>query len=64
VLPSNNVHVELCKDACGVESCFRDEFIERIGAEGEKGGEIGDDGFVRGTCAARDEGGMSMVVPS
>jgi hypothetical protein len=29
------VCVELCKDANRVESCFGDEFVMRVGAEGE-----------------------------
>jgi hypothetical protein len=30
--------VELCEDAGRVESCFLDEFVKRVSAEGEKGG--------------------------
>jgi hypothetical protein len=52
----NSVQVELGTDACGVVSCFRDEFIGRADAEREKGGEIGNGGCVRGTCAAHDDG--------
>jgi hypothetical protein len=33
--PLNTVRVELCKDAIRVKSCFRDEFVRRVGAEGE-----------------------------
>jgi hypothetical protein len=35
----NSVRVELCEDACRVDSCFGDEFVRRVSAEGEKGGE-------------------------
>jgi hypothetical protein len=36
--------MELCKDARGVEACIGDEFVRRVGAEGEERGEIGDGG--------------------
>jgi hypothetical protein len=29
------VRVELCKDEIRVESCVGDEFVKRVGAEGE-----------------------------
>ena len=48
--------MELCKDARGVEACFGDEFIWRVGAGSEKGGETRDGGGVRCTCAAHDNG--------
>jgi hypothetical protein len=38
----NRVRMELCKDSRSVESCFGDEFVMRVGAEGEERGEIGD----------------------
>jgi hypothetical protein len=37
--PLNIVRMELCKDARCVESCFGDEFVRRVGAEGEERGE-------------------------
>jgi hypothetical protein len=40
----DSVRVELCKDAGRVESCFGDEFVRRVSAEGEKRGETCDDG--------------------
>jgi hypothetical protein len=42
--PLDNVRMELCKDARRVESCFGDEFVKRVGAEGEKRGETCDGG--------------------
>jgi hypothetical protein len=52
----DSVQVELCEDACGVESCFRDEFVRRASTTAEKGGENGDCGCVGCTCVARDYG--------
>jgi hypothetical protein len=46
--------VELCKDARRVEACFGGEFVRRVGAGGEEGGETRDGGGVRCTCAAHD----------
>jgi hypothetical protein len=37
--PLDSVRVELCKDAGRVESCFSDDFVSRVSAEGEKRGE-------------------------
>jgi hypothetical protein len=37
--PLNRVRVELCNDAGYVESCFRDEFVRGVCAEGDKRGE-------------------------
>jgi hypothetical protein len=37
-----------------VESCFGDEFVKRVSAEDEKGGEAGSGGRVRCACAAHD----------
>ena len=54
--PLDSMRVELCKDARRVEACFGDEFIWRVGAGGEKGGETRDGGGVRCTCAAHDYG--------
>jgi hypothetical protein len=54
VQPLDSVLVESCRDVCSVESCFRDESIKRVCAEGEKGGETTDYGCVRCTCAAHD----------
>jgi hypothetical protein len=34
----NNMRIELCKDVGRVESCFGDEFVRRVGAEGEERG--------------------------
>jgi hypothetical protein len=56
VQPLNSVQVELCKDACGIASCFRDKFVRRVCEESEKGGEIGYCGCLRCTCAAHDYG--------
>jgi hypothetical protein len=56
VQPLDNVQVELLYDECGVESCFRDEFVMRVSAECQKGGETGYCGCVRCTCAAHDCG--------
>jgi hypothetical protein len=42
--PLNSVRVELCKDARRVESCFGDEFVRRVGEEGEERGEACDGG--------------------
>jgi hypothetical protein len=42
--PLDSVRLELCNDAKCVESCFRDEFVRRVSAEGEKRGEICDGG--------------------
>jgi hypothetical protein len=33
--PLDSVRVELCNDARRVESCFGDEFVRRVIAEGE-----------------------------
>jgi hypothetical protein len=49
VQPLDRVQVEMCQDACVVESCFRDEFVKRVTAEGEKGGNSGSCGCVRCT---------------
>jgi hypothetical protein len=52
-------HWKVCKWNCErvrVVSCFRDEFMGRVGAEGEKGGETGNGGCVRGTYAAHNDG--------
>jgi hypothetical protein len=35
----DSVRVELCEYARRVESCFRDEFVRRVGAKGEERGE-------------------------
>jgi hypothetical protein len=35
----DSVRVELCEYARCFESCFRDEFVRRVGAEGEERGE-------------------------
>jgi hypothetical protein len=51
-----NVRMELGKDAGRVESCFRDEFVGGVGAEGEERGETGDGGLVRCARAAHDDG--------
>jgi hypothetical protein len=56
VHPLDSVQVELCYDVCGIESCFRDEFVRRVSAEGEKGGETGNYGCVRCTYVAHDFG--------
>jgi hypothetical protein len=40
----NSVRVELCKDTRRVESCFGDEFVMRVDAEGEERGETCDGG--------------------
>jgi hypothetical protein len=37
--PLDSVHMELGKDARRIESCFRDEFVKRVCAEGEERGE-------------------------
>jgi hypothetical protein len=39
-----------------VESCFGDEFVRRVSAEGEKGGETVNSGCVKCACAAHDYG--------
>jgi hypothetical protein len=52
----DSVRAELCNDACCVVSCFRDEFVRRVSAEGEKGGETCDGERVRCTRAAHDDG--------
>ena len=54
--PLDSMCMELCKNARRVEACFGDEFIRRVGAGGEKGGETRDGGGVRCTCAAHDDG--------
>jgi hypothetical protein len=56
VQPLDNVQVESCSDACDVESYFRDEFVTRVNAEGEKGGETDYCGYARCTCAGHDYG--------
>jgi hypothetical protein len=38
VKPLDSVRVELCEYARCVESCFRNEFVRRVGAEGEERG--------------------------
>jgi hypothetical protein len=48
--------MELSKNARCVEACFGDEFIWRVGAGGEKGGETRDGGGVWCTGAAHDYG--------
>jgi hypothetical protein len=55
VKPLNNVPVELCEDAYGVEACFRDEFIMRVLVECEEGGEALDNGCVGGAGATHDD---------
>jgi hypothetical protein len=40
----DSVRMELCKDARRVESCFGDEFVRRVNAEGEERGEACDGG--------------------
>jgi hypothetical protein len=40
----NSVRVELCNDAGRDKSCFVDEFVKRVGAEGEERGETCDGG--------------------
>jgi hypothetical protein len=52
VQPLDSAQVELCSDECGAESCFLDEFIRRVGREGE----TSNCGCARGTCAAHDYG--------
>jgi hypothetical protein len=52
----NNVRVKLCEYARRVESCFRDEFVRRVGTEGEERGETCDAECVRCTHAAHDDG--------
>jgi hypothetical protein len=42
--PLESVRVELCKDACCVESCFGDEFVKRVSTAGKERSEIGDGG--------------------
>jgi hypothetical protein len=42
--PLDSVRMELCKDARRVESYLGDEFVRRVGAEGEKRGETCDGG--------------------
>ena len=54
--PLDSMCMELCKNARCVEACFRDEFIRRVGAGGEKGGETRDGGGVWCTGAAHDYG--------
>jgi hypothetical protein len=36
--------MEVCKDARRVESCFGDEFVRRVGAEGEERDKTSDGG--------------------
>jgi hypothetical protein len=40
----DSVRVKLCEYARCVESCFGDEFVRRVGAEGEERGETCDGG--------------------
>jgi hypothetical protein len=40
----DSVRVELCEYARRVESCFGDEFVKGVGAEGEERGETCDGG--------------------
>ena len=42
--PLDSVRMELYKDARRVESCFGDEFVKRVSAEGEKRSETRDGG--------------------
>ena len=42
--PLDGVCMECGKDASCVESCFGDEFVGRVGAEGEERGETCDGG--------------------
>jgi hypothetical protein len=56
VQPLSIVQVESCEDACGVESCFLDEFVMRVCAVGEEGSESVDGGCLRCSNAARDNG--------
>jgi hypothetical protein len=51
----DSVRVKLCEYAC-VESYFGDEFVRRVGAEGEERGEACDGGCVRCARAAHDYG--------
>jgi hypothetical protein len=53
VRPLDNVQVELSEDACGVESCFQNNFVWGVGAER---GEFGNGGGVEVTCAAYGDG--------
>jgi hypothetical protein len=48
--------VKLCEYARCAESCFGDEFVRRVGVEGEERGETCDGGCVRCTRAAHDDG--------
>jgi hypothetical protein len=56
VQPLDSVRMELGKDARRVESCFRVEFVTRVGAEGEERGETCNGGRVRCARAAHDHG--------
>jgi hypothetical protein len=44
VQPFGSVRVEVCKDACCVESCFGAEFARKVNAKGEERSETGDGG--------------------
>jgi hypothetical protein len=44
VEPLDSMRVELCKDARRVESCFGDEFVRWVCADGKEGGETCDGG--------------------
>ena len=44
VQPLDGVYMECGKEARCVESCFGDEFVGRVGAEGEERGETSDGG--------------------
>jgi hypothetical protein len=48
--------MKLCEYARCVKSCFGDEFVGRVGAEGEERGETCDGGCVWCTRAAHDDG--------
>jgi hypothetical protein len=64
VHPLDIVQVEMCEHACCAESCFLDDFVRAVCAEGEEGGETVGGGCVTCACAAHDYGESIDVDPS
>jgi hypothetical protein len=58
--PLDSVEVEFGEDANGFGTCFRNDFIREVIAEGKKRCEVGYHERVRGANATHDDGGISV----